>query len=150
MKTERTLIIGGKVLRLRQRIVMEHCHRRNKTAVEFAQTQELISRHRQAIVESRLGVIERLMKVRQLLPPKSIDPVQEISLREKRVMSQLNANANIRAEVERRLRAQAAQAAVDRANFIDQVKRDLPEELWEETIDDYDRRVYESREDGSS
>ncbi len=150
MKTERTLMIGRKVLRLRQQIVADHCRRRNKIAVEFARTQELVNRHRQAVVECRLGAMERLIKVQQSIPPKPVDPVREIALREKRAISQLNAAANIRAEVEKRLRDRAAQAAVDRANFIDQVHRDFPEEAWAEIVDDYDRRVYESREDGST
>lgn len=150
MKTIKVLEHARKVLALRQKIVTEHVRQRNQTAVEFVQARETVSRQRLAMAQHRLGVIETLSRARQLTPPKPVDPVKRIVDRHLRTLKQLEARATIRAEVERQLRTQAAQAALDRAAFIEQVKRDVPEDLWEETIDSYDRRVYESGGGGES
>lgn len=150
MKTSKTLKYAQRVLALQRQIVAGHVDRRNAAIVAVAQMRETVSRHQSAVAHHRLGVIETIARARQLMPPKPIDPVREISNRNARTLAQLGARASLRAEIGHQLRAEAAQSAMDRATFIQQVKQDLPEELWDESISEYDRRIFESGEGGGS
>lgn len=150
MKTSKALRYAQRVLAIQREIVAGHVRRRNDTIVAFAQTREAVSRHQSAVAQHHLRVIESLARARQLTPPKPVDPVKEISNRNARTLAQLGARASLRAEIGHQLRAEAAQSAMDRATFIQQVKQDLPEELWDESISEYDRTVYEGGEGGGA
>ncbi|MEW6051054.1 MAG: hypothetical protein AB1644_08365 [Candidatus Zixiibacteriota bacterium] len=150
MKSSKALRYAQQVLAIRRQIVTDHVRQRTETAVAFVQARETVSRHQLAVAQHRLGMIESLARARQLTPPKPVDPIRDIVKRNARSLAQLEARSSLRAEIGHQLRAEAAQAALDRATFIQQVKRDLPEELWDESISEYDRRVYEGGEDGGS
>ncbi len=149
-KASDVLRIAHEVLAIRRKIVAAHVQQRNAITVQRAEVEVQLNKQRLEIAQHRFGVIELLAKVKEMTPPAPVDPVEEIQQRERKVLANLTAKANIRAAAEQSMRAQAAQAALDRADFIDQVKRELPEEVWAETIDDYDRRVYEGTQDGGS
>ncbi len=150
MRPSKVLRIAHEVLAIRRKIVTSHIENRNRVALQRSEMEVQLNKQRLESAQYRFGVIELLAKVKQMTPPAPIDPVEEIQQRERRVMADLSAKANIRAAAEKALRDQAAQAAFDRADFIAQVKRDLPEESWAEIIDDYDRRVYESTQEETS
>lgn len=150
MKCSKALRYAQKVLAIRQQVVADHLRQRNESIVGFAQAREVVSRQRLAIAQHRLGVIETMARAQQLAPRKPVNSVRRIEDEGRRALAQLEARAAVRAEVGNRLRAEAAQAALDRAAFIEQVKRQLPEELWDESISVYDRRMYEGGEDGGS
>lgn len=150
MKPTRVLRIAQEVLAIRQKIVTAHVANRNRMILQREEVKVQRNKQRLESAQYRFGVIELLAKVKAMTPPAPVDPVEDIQQRERRVMADLEAKTNIRAAAEQAVRAHAAQAAFDRADFIAQVKRDLPEEAWAETIDDYDRRVYEGSQDGGS
>lgn len=152
MKTKHVYSLARTILAARRQIVQDHVTTRNVMAVDHMKTQAVVNQLRRDAGHSRFSVIEAAARIHDLTPRKRLggDPLQRIAQRERRVMAKINADANMRAAVEKRLRSQAAQAAIDRATFVDQVKRDLPEELWGETIDAYDRKVYEAGEGGGT
>ncbi len=149
-KSTSFLRIAQQVLELRRNIVAAHVQQRNAMTIQRAEVEVQLNRQRLEIAESRFGIIELLAKVKQMAPPSPVDPVKEVQQRERRVMAELTAKTNIRTASAQAVRTQAAQAALDRADFIAQVKQNLPEESWAEVIDDYDRRVYEGSQDGGS
>lgn len=150
MKCSKALRYAQKVLAIRQQVVADHLRQRNESIVGFAQAREVVNRQRLAIAQHRLGVIETMARAQQLAPRKPVNSVQRIEDEGRRALAQLEARAAVRAEVGNRLRAEAAQAAMDRAAFIQQVHDELPEELWDEAIQEFDRRVYETGGDGGS
>lgn len=149
MKPSDVLRIADEVLSLHRKIVGAHVRHRHDAAVLYFQTHNAINRDREEIVQRRMAVQESLVRAHLLRPKKQIDDVERIEQRERRVLADLAAKANIRAAVEQRFRAQAAKAALDRASFIQEVKSTLPEEIWQETIDLYDRSIYEATQEGS-
>jgi len=150
MRGSKALRHAQRMLAVQRQIVADHVRRRNDTIVAAAQRREVVSRHKSAIAHNRLTVIETLARARQLTPPKPVDPARDIVKRNAQTLAQLSARASLRAEIGHQLRAEAAQSAMDRAAFIQQVQRELPEELWDESISEYDRRVYEGGEGGAS
>lgn len=142
--------MADELLTLHRKIVAAHVKHRHDAAVLYFQAHNAINRDREEIVQRRMMVQEAFVRAQLLRPKKQIDDAERIEQRERRVLADLAAKANIRAAVEQRLRAQAAKAALDRAAFIQEVQSTLPEELWAETIDHYDRNVYEATEEGSS
>lgn len=150
MKSNRAIHCAARLLALRRRIVTDHLQHRNTSAVEFVQAREQVSAHRLSAARNRFAVIELLARVQQLRPAPAPDPVRRIEQREQRLLAKMSADANMRTAMAKRLRDQAAQAALDRAAFVEQVRRDVPEELQEETIQAYDRQLFEVGGDGGS
>ncbi|MEP0826921.1 MAG: hypothetical protein HRF51_00225 [bacterium] len=137
-KAEKALKIARRVLTVRKNIVSQAMRQSNRRTIDRMQL-----RTRSAICHQRVAEAEA--RVRRLRPPTRIDPVKQLEDRKSKIMAQVEMEAEIRFATEQKLRELAGQAAMDRATFIKQVKRELPKELWEEVIDDYDRRAYESR-----
>lgn len=152
MKTKHVYALARTLLAERRQVIHDHLVARNRMAVDRMRTHVEVNQLRREVGNSRLAIAEASARMQNQLPRKRLasDSLQHIAQREERLMAKINADANVRAAVEKRLRSHAAQAAMDRATFVDQVKRDLPEELWGETIDAYDRKVYEAGEGGGT
>lgn len=148
MKSNEALERALHLLIIHRRICADHHRHRNQTLVDMAERHASISGHKLAIAQHRLAVIESLARIRQMLPPKPVDNVQCIVERERQTLARLHAKASIRQAADRHLRAQARQAAFDRTLFISEMQQNVPQEMWDEALQEYDRRLYESREEG--
>lgn len=150
MTPDQVLLRAQQVLTIFREICADHDDYRRRVSLEIAEMREVISNRRLVIAQNNLGIAESITRIQQLLPPRSKHNIEGPAEREQRVMADLQTKANIRAAVDRHLQAQARQAALDRAVFIAEMRQNLAPELWDEALDEYDRRLFESREDGKS
>ncbi len=150
MKSNEVLARARQLLTIYRQISGDHVKHRNETSVKFGETRHSVSRHQLGIAQNRLAVLATRSRIRRFLPAKPASSMEGITGRERQTLARIHAKENIRAAVGRRFREQAKQAAIDRANLIVETQSSLPPDMWEAVIEDYDRRLYESREEDAS